>query len=508
MKVILALDQGTTSSRAILFDQAGEIVATEQREFRQIFPQTGWVEHDPEEIWNTTQDVAHAALLKAKLKGTDVAAIGITNQRETTVLWDRKTGKPLHNAIVWQDRRTANCCEELKRRGLADQVQKTSGLVIDAYFSATKLRWLLENIPGARDRAQRGELAFGTIDTWLLWKLTGGRVHATDVSNASRTMLMNLATGQWDDALLKIFDIPRELLPTIRPSSGLFGESVSGILGAAVPIAGIAGDQQAALFGQACFKEGLAKNTYGTGCFMLMNVGDKPKVSTHKLLSTVAWSLPTQHSALSTKNSPTYALEGSVFIGGAVVQWLRDGLGLIKSAAEIEPLASKVPDSGGVYFVPAFAGLGSPHWDQFARGTITGLTRGTTSAHLARAALDGIAFQVADLLDVMHQDAAHTITELRVDGGASRNNLLMQIQANLLGIPVVRPHITETTALGAAYLAGLAVGFWKSRDEIAAQWKVERKFEPRLPPTEVARRRARWAEALKRARDWETIAPA
>src|SRR5438093_7116024 len=480
MSVILALDQGTTSSRAILFDHSGAMRGVAQKEFKQIFPQSGWVEHDSREIWASQLDVARAALAKSGLKAKDVTAIGITNQRETTVVWDRRTGEPIHNAIVWQDRRTASFCDELKRDGHADLIRRKTGLVIDAYFSGSKVRWLLDHVPGARERARRGELAFGTIDTWLMWNLTGGALHVTDPSNASRTMMFNLQTGAWDDELLRVLDVPRELLPEVRSSSEVYGDTIPGILDASVPIGGIAGDQQAALFGQNCFTRGLAKNTYGTGCFMLMNIGSQPTPSQHQLLTTVAWK---------TNGQTDYALEGSVFIGGAVVQWLRDGLGLIKSSADIEPLAASVPDCGGVYLVPAFAGLGAPHWDQYARGTITGLTRGTTAGHIARAALEGIAFQVADVLDVMKEDSGIALNELRVDGGAASNNLLMQFQADILGVPVVRPKVTETTALGAAYLAGLATGYWKSTDDVKANWQVDRKFEPSMTASDRAHRR-------------------
>jgi len=495
MSVILALDQGTTSSRAIVFDHDGQIKAVAQKEFQQIFPQAGWVEHDPGEIWRSQLEVARAALSKAGLKGRDVAAIGVTNQRETTVVWDRRTGEPIYNAIVWQDRRTAGFCDELKRGGHGELVASKTGLVIDAYFSGSKLRWLLDNVAGARERATRGELAFGTIDTWLLWNLTGGSQHLTDPSNASRTMLFNLHTGDWDDELLGLLNVPRSVLPEVRSSSERYGETAPDIFDARIPIAGIAGDQQAALFGQSCFTRGLAKNTYGTGCFMLMNIGVEPTPSRHQLLTTVAWKTGAQ---------TQFALEGSVFIGGAVVQWLRDGLGLIKSSAEVEPLANSVPDSGGVFLVPAFAGLGAPHWDQYARGTITGLTRGTTAGHLARAALEGIAFQVADVLDVMKEDSGIALDELRVDGGAACNNTLMQFQADILQVPVVRPKVTETTALGAAYLAGLAVGFWKDQSEVSKAWQPDRRFEPAKSADEVAQRRAKWAEALKRAKAWES----
>jgi glycerol kinase len=494
MSVILALDQGTTSCRAILFDSRGGIRSVAQKEFGQIYPQAGWVEHDPQEIWSAQLEVARQALAQARLEARDIAAIGITNQRETTVVWDRRTGQPIHNAIVWQDRRTARFCDELKRAGHAQLIARKSGLVIDAYFSGSKLRWLLDNVPGARQRAARGELAFGTIDTWLIWQLTNGALHVTDPSNASRTMLFNLHTGAWDDELLGLLGVPREVLPEVRSSSELYGETAAGLFGAPIRLAGIAGDQQAALFGQNCFSRGQAKNTYGTGCFMLMNIGRQPAPSKHQLLTTVAWRVNGQ---------TDYALEGSVFIGGAVVQWLRDGLGLIRSSAEVETLAASVPDSGGVYLVPAFAGLGAPHWDQYARGTITGLTRGTTAAHLARAALEGIAFQVADVLDVMKEDSGIALSELRVDGGAANNNLLMQFQADILRVPIVRPKIVETTALGAAYLAGLAVGFWKDRAEVQRAWEADRAFEPRQSADEAAYRRHRWAKALERARDWE-----
>jgi glycerol kinase len=494
MSAVLALDQGTTSSRAILFDHHGRIQAVCQKEFQQIFPQAGWVEHDAIEIWESQKSVAQEVLRKAGIKAAQVAAIGITNQRETTVLWDRKTGAPVHNAIVWQDRRTAGFCDSLKKAGHEALVQQKTGLVIDAYFSGSKLRWLLDNVPGARARAERGELAFGTVDSWLIWNLTKGAVHVTDASNASRTMLYNIQTGKWDEELLGLLKVPASVLPAVKSSSGVTAESAADLFGASIKIAGDAGDQQAALFGQTCFVDGLAKNTYGTGCFMLMNVGVQAPISKHKLLATVAWDV---------QGRTNFALEGSVFIGGAVVQWLRDGLRLVQSAADIEPLAASVPDSGGVYIVPAFAGLGAPHWDQYARGTITGITRGTTAAHFARAGLDSIAFQVADILDVMQTDAQVHIRELRVDGGAAANNLLMQFQADLLRVPVVRPKVTETTALGAAYLAGLAVGFWKNQDDLKANWEIDRTFEPSLSEDEVIHRRQRWREALRRASDWE-----
>jgi glycerol kinase len=495
MQLILALDQGTTSSRAILFDRGGRIIKSAQKEFRQIYPKVGWVEHGPEEIWESQRSVAIEAVKAAGIGIKDIAAIGITNQRETTVVWDRKTGKPIYNAIVWQDRRTSEFCDQLKAQGHEQLVQQKTGLVIDAYFSGSKVRWILDTVPGARERAEKGELAFGTIDTWLIWKLTGGALHVTDPSNASRTMMFNIHTGEWDAELLKILNVPRQMLPQVRASSEVYGEAEQSLLGGQVPIAGMAGDQQAALFGQTCFSRGLAKNTYGTGCFMLMNVGEQAVPSKYKLLTTVAW----RNGAAKTQ----YALEGSVFIGGAVVQWLRDGLGIIKSSTDIEKLAESVPDSGGVYLVPAFAGLGAPHWDQYARGTITGLTRGTTSAHFARAALEGIAFQVADILELMQKDSGIRIAELRVDGGASANNLLMQFQADVLGAPVVRPKVTETTALGAAYLAGLAVGYWKSTDDVKNNWEIERRFEPNMSESDRKHRRGRWNEALGRARQWE-----
>ena len=491
---ILALDQGTTSSRAIVFDHAGAIRAVAQQEFRQIYPQAGWVEHDPYEIWTSQLATAREALRKSGLSPTDIAAIGITNQRETTLIWDRSTGAPIHNAIVWQDRRTASFCDSLKAAGHADAVQRTSGLVIDAYFSGSKIRWLLDHVPGARRRAELGELAFGTVDTWLLWNLTGGALHLTDASNASRTLLYDLRTGDWDPEMLRLFQVPREILPQVRASSEVYGTTRPDLFGGPIAIGGLAGDQQAALFGQNCFSRGFAKNTYGTGCFLLMNVGDDPVPSRNRLITTVAWKIGTR---------TEFALEGSVFIGGAVVQWLRDGLGIVRSSAEIEDLANSVPDSGGVYLVPAFAGLGAPHWDQYARGTITGLTRGTNTGHIARAALEGIAFQVADVLEVMREDSGIPMDQLRVDGGAAANNLLLQFQADILQVPVARPKVTETTALGAAYLAGLATGFWKSRDDVQRAWQLDRTFDPRMSADQAAHRRQRWQEALGRARDWE-----
>jgi glycerol kinase len=491
---VLALDQGTTSSRAILFDHGGAIKGVAQREFRQIFPQPGWVEHDAMEIWTTQAGVAVEVLAGAGLRARDVAAIGITNQRETTVVWDRKTGQPIANAIVWQDRRTADACDRLRAEGAETLFRERTGLVLDAYFSGTKLAWILDNVEGARARAEAGDLAFGTIDSWLLWKLTDGRLHITDSSNASRTLLFNIHTLRWDDELLNVLRIPRSVLPDVRSSSEVYGEVTTALGLESVALGGIAGDQQAALFGQQCTSPGMTKNTYGTGCFMLQNTGTKAPASRHKLVTTVAW----------TRGGTTeYALEGSVFIGGAVVQWLRDGLGIIRSSSEVEALAMSVPDNGDVYLVPAFVGLGAPHWDQYARGAIVGLTRGTTAGHIARAALESIAFQSADLLDAMQADGGVRLAELRVDGGAARNDLLMQFQSNLIGAPVVRPQITETTALGAAYLAGLAVGFWKSADEIASQWQADRRFEPTMPETRARELRGRWSEALERAKRWK-----
>jgi glycerol kinase len=492
MKYILALDQGTTSSRAILFNHNGGIVATAQKEFPQLFPKPGWVEHDAQEIWATQAGVASEVLHKAHATAADVAAIGITNQRETAVVWDRKTGKPICNAIVWQDRRTASICDKLRAQKLDKLIQRKTGLVVDAYFSATKIQWMLQNVKGAKARAAKGELAFGTIDSWLLWNLTGGKVHATDVSNASRTMLYDIRKGCWDDELLKIFGVPRSMLPEVKDSSGVFGET--SLLGGSIPIAGIAGDQQSALFGQICTKPGMVKNTYGTGCFMLMNTGAKPITSKNKLLTTVAWRI---------NGHTEYALEGSVFIAGAAIQWLRDGLGIIRQSADVEALAASVPDTGGVYLVPAFAGLGAPHWDAYARGTLVGMTRGTTAAHIARAALEGIALQVMDILKAMEADAGIKLKELRVDGGASVNNLLMQLQCDLLGVPVVRPKVNETTALGAACLAGLAVGYWKNLADIAKHWQVDRKFKPAMKAAARAKITQGWNRALGRAKGWE-----
>ncbi|MGB3766256.1 MAG: glycerol kinase GlpK [Phormidesmis sp.] len=486
-KYILSLDQGTTSSRAIVFDPKGTICSIAQKEFRQIFPRSGWVEHDASEIWASQVGVVNEALATLNITASDIAAIGITNQRETTVIWDRTTGKPIHNAIVWQDRRTAAFCDELKAAGHETLFQDKTGLVVDAYFSGTKIRWLLDNVAGAREKASRGELAFGTIDSWLIWKLTNGALHITDASNACRTMLYNIHTGSWDSELLSLLNISSSLLPEVRSSSEVYGKTAAGLLGAQIPIAGIGGDQQAATFGQAALKPGMVKNTYGTGCFMLLNTGEKPVISNHKLLTTVAWNID---------NRTTYALEGGIFIAGAVVQWLRDGLGIIRNSEEVEALAASVPDTDGVYLVPAFVGLGAPHWDSYARGTITGLSRGSTAAHIARAALESIAYQTADVLDAMRQDSEIEILELRVDGGASRNDLLMQFQADLLGIPVVRPKVTETTALGAAYLAGLAVGYWKTQAELADLWQMDKQFEPTISHEQRIDLRRGWQQAI------------
>jgi len=494
MRYVLALDQGTTSSRAILFDERGAIKSVAQREFRQIFPQPGWVEHDPREILATQRACARQAVRDSGISLKELMAVGITNQRETTVLWDRQSGEPLHNAIVWQDRRTAARCAELKEIGAESLVRERTGLVIDPYFSGTKLAWLLDEIPGARGRAERGELAFGTIDTWLVWHLTGNRTHVTDPSNASRTLLFNIHMGDWDPELLQLLDVPRALLPDVHPSAHAFGMLPAGELGEPLIIGGIAGDQQSALFGQACHKAGMAKNTYGTGCFMLLHTGDKVVQSKNGLVAT---------SAAQTKGKE-FALEGSVFIGGAVVQWLRDQLEFFTSSPEVEKLAASVLDSGDVYLVPAFTGLGAPYWDPHARGALVGLTRGTSRAHIARAALESIAYQSAEILEAMQADSGEKLTELRVDGGAAANDLLMQFQADLLGVPVVRPRVLETTALGAAYLAGLTVDLWKSRDELAAQWQADKRFEPHLARGEAASRLARWREAVKRSRGWAT----
>ena len=493
MAYILALDQGTTSSRALIFDRAGNVKGSAQQEFRQIYPRAGWIEHDPREILASQTGVAAQALTRASVSPRDIAAIGITNQRETTIVWDRSTGVPIHNAIVWQDRRTAAHCDQLREAGSEPLFTRKTGLVLDAYFSGTKLHWILANVPGARDKARAGQLAFGTVDTWLIWHLSGGKVHFTDTSNASRTLLYNLQEGCWDEELLEILDIPKSVLPEVGPSSGIIAQTAGDIFAGHIPIAGVAGDQQAALFGQCCFTPGMVKNTYGTGCFMLMNTGGQPRVSHNRLLTTAAWTR---------ENRTSYALEGSVFVGGAVVQWLRDALGVLRTSAEIEPLAASVADSDGVYFVPAFTGLGSPHWDPYARGTLIGLTRGTTRGHVARAALDGIAYQVADVLAAMQADAGIPVTELRVDGGAAANNLLMQFQADLLGVPVVRPRQLESTAQGAAYLAGLAAGYWQDEAEIKSLWKVERVFEPSMEAARRAQFLAGWKKALGRAKDW------
>lgn len=488
---ILALDQGTTSSRAILFDRQGRIVSVAQQEFPQIYPQAGWVEHDPEAIWSSQRDCARQVLSQANLQASDIAAIGITNQRETTVVWDRATGEPIHNAIVWQCRRTASICEKLKKDKFDRVIRRKTGLVTDAYFSGTKVAWMLDNVKGARKRAQAGELAFGTVDTWLINRLSGGKAHVTDVSNASRTLLYNIRKQRWEDEILKKLRIPESVLPEVKSSSEVYAETDPDLFGAPIPIAGNAGDQQAALYGQACFKPGMMKNTYGTGCFLLMNTGEEADESKTGLLTTIAWR---------TNNKTEYALEGSVFIAGAAVQWLRDGLNIIAGAPETEALATSVEDNHGVYFVPAFVGLGAPYWDQDARGAIVGLTRGATRAHVARAALEAMAYQTRDVVECMQKDSGIKAKELRVDGGATRNDFLLQFQADILGIPVVRPVITETTALGAAYLAGLAVGFWKNEKEIAKQWQVEKRFEPRMKKSERERLYAGWQEAVSRVR--------
>ena len=489
---ILALDQGTTSSRAIVFDHNGLPVATAQKEFTQYYPKPGWVEHDPDEIWSTQAGVALEAITKAGLESVNIAAIGITNQRETTLVWNKKTGKPVYNAIVWQDRRTADFCDKLKSDGHSSKILEKTGLIIDAYFSATKVRWILDNVKDARKLAEEGQLVFGTIDTWLVWNLTRGQLHVTDVSNASRTMLFNIHTLKWDEELLRIFNIPSAMLPEVRSSSEIYGKTV-GQFATSIPVAGIAGDQQAALFGQMCIEPGMVKNTYGTGCFMMMNIGNKPIQSTSKLLTTIAWRIG---------NDTQYALEGSIFIAGAVVQWLRDGLGIIKKSGDVEKLAAKVKDSEGVYFVPAFAGLGAPHWNQHARGTLVGLTRGSTSAHIARAALDSIAYQTLEVLLAMQKDSGIDIRELRVDGGATVNNQLMQFQSDLLQTKVVRPKITETTALGAAYLAGLAVNYWSNISEIRQQWQIDRTFSPQIEESETHSLIKGWHRAVNAAKAW------
>lgn len=493
VKFIMALDQGTTSSRALIFDQQGNIRSMAQKEFQQIFPQPGWVEHDPNEIWSSQVAVAAEAMSKIGINGQNLQAIGITNQRETTIVWDRNTGEPIYNAIVWQDRRTSSLCDDLRAKGYTHTIRQKTGLVIDAYFSGTKVKWILDNVPEAREKANRGELAFGTVDTWLVWKLTRGRTHVTDVTNASRTMLFNINTLTWDEELLNLLQIPESILPRVASSSEVYDLTNTTFFASKVPIAGIAGDQQAALFGQMCTKQGMVKNTYGTGCFILMNTGEKPFLSKNNLITTVAWQV----------NGETYyALEGSIFIGGAVVQWLRDGLGIIKSSAEVEELALQVPDNGDLYLVPSFTGMGAPHWDQYARGLMVGISRGTTRAHIARAALESIAFQTLDVLDVMVKDTGINLTELRVDGGASANNLLMQFQSDVLRINVVRPKTIETTAMGAAYLAGLATGYWKSIEEIASLWQLDRTFNPSMPPETLQKMKEKWANAVERAKSW------
>lgn len=492
-KLILALDQGTTSSRAILFNHSGEIVNVSQKAFTQIFPKPGWVEHDPNEIWSSQISVAAEVIAKAGINGTQVAAIGITNQRETTIVWDRETSEPIYNAIVWQDRRTAKYCDELKAQGHLDTIKKKTGLVLDAYFSGTKLKWILDNVEGAREKAKAGKLCFGTVDTWLVWKLTRGKMFITDVSNASRTLLFNIHDMKWDKDLLQLLDIPEQILPEVKQSSEIYGETATTLFSTKIPIAGIAGDQQAALFGQMCTKPGMVKNTYGTGCFLLMNTGDKAVYSENNLLTTVAWKID---------GKTTYALEGSVFVGGAAVQWLRDGLRLIRTAPDVNNLANTVEDNGGVYFVPALTGLGAPYWDQYARGTFVGITRGTTDGHIARATLEGIAFQVYDVVKAMEADAKTKSTELRVDGGATASNLLMQIQSDLFGFKILRPKTLETTALGAAYLAGLAVGYWKNVDEIQKQWIIDREFTPEMEREKVEKLVHYWHKAVKCAQHW------
>lgn len=486
---ILALDQGTSSSRAIVFDEKGTACVVAQKEFRQIFPKSGWVEHDPHEIWSSQASVIAEAITMMDINGLNIAGIGITNQRETTIVWDSETEEPIYNAIVWQDRRTSDYCDELKNQGLTDMIRQKTGLIIDAYFSATKIKWILDNVPGARERAEKGKLMFGTVDTWLIWRLTRGEVHVTDVSNASRTMLFNINTLEWDQELLDLFGIPMSMMPEVKSSSEIYGHTKTTIFAHKVPIAGIAGDQQAALFGQMCTEPGMVKNTYGTGCFLLMNSGEKPILSKNNLITTVAWKIG---------DKVNYALEGSIFVGGSVVQWLRDGLGIISSSSEVEELASRVPDTNGVYFVPALTGLGAPWWDQYARGTIVGISRGTNTAHIARAALEGIAFQTMDITNAMSRDAGIPLKELKVDGGASRNNLLMQFQADILGTSVIRPQVVETTAMGAAYLAGLAVGYWSSIDEIRKQWQIDRTFEPTWEEDKIQTAKAGWEDAVKR----------
>ena len=492
-KYILALDSGTTSNRAILFDHSGRIINSSQREFEQIFPKPGWVEHNPEEIWSTQKFVVRDVLEKQNITTEDIAAIGITNQRETTLVWDRETGKPVYNAIVWQDRRTAGYCDQLKNKGVEKLIKEKTGLIIDAYFSGSKIKWILDNVPGAREKAEEGKLAFGTVDTWLIWRLTHGKIHVTDASNASRTMLFNIHNLTWDQELLEIFDIPASMLPEPKQSSEVYGNTVKEHFGGEIPISGIAGDQQAALFGQMCVEKGMVKNTYGTGCFVVMNTGNEAILSKYNLLTTIAWQI---------NGEVTYALEGSIFIGGAVVQWLRDQLHIIKSSSEIEKLAAGVKDNGGVYFVPAFVGLGAPHWDQYATGTIIGISRGTSDAHIARAGLEAIALQSMDVINTMAKDSGVDPSELRVDGGASVNNLLMQIQSNAINKKVVRPVITETTALGAAYLAGLAIGFWNNVEEIKNQWQEDKVFEPEANSAGFNEVIENWNKALERSKGW------
>ncbi len=488
-KFILSLDQGTSSSRAIVFDHKGQIRSVAQREFTQYFPKSGWVEHNPHEIWSSQASVIAEAITSIDINGHNIAGIGITNQRETTIVWDRETEEPIYNAIVWQDRRTSEYCDKLKEEGYTEFIRSRTGLIIDAYFSATKIKWILDNVPGARERAEKGKLMFGTVDTWLIWRLTRGDVHVTDVSNASRTMLFNIHTLQWDEELLSLFDIPLSMMPEVRSSSEVYGHTKSTIFAHEVPIAGIAGDQQAALFGQMCVEPGAVKNTYGTGCFLLMNSGEKPIDSKNNLLTTVAWKIG---------DKVNYALEGSIFVGGSVVQWLRDGLGIIRSSSEVEALAASVPDTAGVYFVPALTGLAAPYWDQYARGSISGISRGTTAAHIARAALEGIAYQTLDIVDAMQRDSGIELCELKVDGGAARNNLLMQFQSDLLATRVIRPQVTETTALGAAYLAGLAVGYWDSIDDIKQQWQAEQVFEPTAERAQIEKAVEGWHDAVRR----------
>lgn len=490
---ILSLDQGTTSSRSLLINKKGEIKAVAQKEFTQIFPKSGWVEHDPNEIWSSQASTIAEVISKFDVNGTNITGIGITNQRETTIVWDRATGKPVYNAIVWQDRRTSDYCDSLKADGHEDIIRNKTGLVVDSYFSATKIRWILNNVEGVRERAERGELAFGTVDTWLVWKLTQGRTHVTDVSNASRTMLYNINTLQWDDELIGLFDIPKSMLPEVKSSSEIYDHTNTTIFASKVPIAGIAGDQQAAMFGQMCTEKGMVKSTYGTGCFLLLNTGQKPFISENNLLTTIAWQL---------NGKTTYALEGSIFIAGAVVQWLRDGLGIIENARDVEALATSVEDNGDVYFVPALTGMGAPYWDQYARGTIVGISRGTTKGHIARASLEGIAYQTMEILEAMNQDTNLEHKEIRVDGGASMNNFLMSFLSDILKVPVTRPKITETTAFGAAYLAGLATGYWKDLDEIKDQWKIDREFSPSLDTDTIEKYKAKWKKAIGKSHDW------